>query len=283
MNNIKTKIIKVHGKNIDNFFQNIITNDINNLNENNPLYTAMLSPQGKYLYDFIMLREEDFYLLEVNSTNLNNLIDEIKKYDIRNDISVEPQQTFNTKVIIKDNLPKIYKEKINKIKVYREKEFLFFLDPRAKDFLYRFWFFKKPYSLLNLNFSEQKEIERKRILKKIPNSELDLIHNKSFILNFNFENINALSFNKGCYVGQENTARQKFRGTQKYSLQNIKIIDGKIPELNDDIFYKGTKVGTMKSRCDDLALCLIRRDFLETNSGLLKTDNNCKLKIMSPD
>ena len=55
MNNTDTKIIKVHGKNIDNFFQNIITNDIKNLNTENPIYTAMLSPQGKYLYDFFIV------------------------------------------------------------------------------------------------------------------------------------------------------------------------------------------------------------------------------------
>ena len=70
MNNTDTKIIKVHGKNIDIFFQNIITNDINNLNAENPIYTAMLSPQGKYLYDFFILKEGDFvpksFIVEIN-------------------------------------------------------------------------------------------------------------------------------------------------------------------------------------------------------------------------
>ena len=283
MNNIETKIIKIHGKNINNFFQNIITNDINNLNDNNPLYTAMLSPQGKYLHDFILLKEKDFFLLEVNTCAVNSVINEIKKYDIRNDISLELQETYNTKVIIKENLNTIYKNKVNKTKVSREEGFLFFLDPRAKDFLYRFWFSKEHHSLLNLNFSKEKEIEIKRILKKIPNSELDLLYNKSFILNFNFESINALSFNKGCYIGQENTARQKFRGTQKYSLQSIKIINGKIPELNEDIFFKGAKIGTMKSRINDIALCLIRRDLADTKTRLINTDSNCTFKIMTPD
>ena len=61
MNNTDTKIIKVHGKNIDNFFQNIITNDINNLKTENPIYSAMLSPQGKYLYDFIILQDIEVF------------------------------------------------------------------------------------------------------------------------------------------------------------------------------------------------------------------------------
>ena len=124
MNNTNTKIIKVHGKNIDNFFQNIITNDINNLNTENPIYTAMLSPQGKYQYDFFILKEENFFLLEVNTNTVDSLMDEIKKYDIRNDISIELQENFHTKVIIKENLSKEYLKKINKKKVYRKESFL---------------------------------------------------------------------------------------------------------------------------------------------------------------
>ena len=144
--------------------------------------------------------------------------------------------------------------------------------------MYRFWFYKKPSHLLN--FSSDAEVEKKRILNIIPNSELDLIYNKSFILNYNFENINALSFKKGCYIGQENTARQKFRGTQKYSLKSIKIINGTMPDLNEDIFYKKMKVGTMKSRCDDTGLCLIRKDVTKNNAELIKTDKNCVFKIL---
>ena len=278
MNNTNTKIIKIHGKNIDSFFQNVITNDINNLNAENPIYTAMLSPQGKYLYDFFILKEENYFLLEANANKINSLIDEIKRYDIRKDISIELQENFYTKVIVKENLIKDYLEKINKNKVYREQSFLFFLDPRSENFLYRFWFYKKPTNLLN--FSSDVEVEKKRISNVIPNSELDLIFSKSFILNYNFENINALSFNKGCYIGQENTARQKFRGTQKYSLKSIKIISGTMPDLNEDIFYKKVKVGTMKSRCNDIGLCLIRKDATKNNADLLKTDKNCILKIL---
>ena len=278
MNNTNTKIIKIHGKNIDNFFQNIITNDINNLNTENPIYTAMLSPQGKYLYDFFILKEKNFFLLEANANTINSLIDEIKKYDIRKDITIQLQENFYSKVIIKENLIKDYLEKINKNKVYREESFLFFLDPRSKDFLYRFWFYKPSSKLLN--FSGDAEVERKRILNIIPNSELDLIYNKSFILNYNFENINALSFNKGCYIGQENTARQKFRGTQKYSLKSIKVISGTMPDLNEDIFYKKVKVGTMKSSYKNIGLCLIRKDATKNNADHLKTDKNCILKIL---
>ena len=230
------------------------------------------------MYDFFILKEENFFLLEANTNTVNTLIDEIKRYDIRNNISIELQENFYTKVIVKENLIKDYLEKVYKKKVYREENFLFFLDPRSKDFLYRFWFYKNSENILN--FSSEAEVEKKRIINLIPNSELDLIYNKSFILNYNFENINALSFEKGCYIGQENTAKQKFRGTQKYSLKSIKIISGTMPDLNEDIFYKKIKVGTMKSRCNDIGLCLIRKDATKNDTDLLKTDKNCVLKIL---
>ena len=65
----------------------------------------------------------------------------------------------------------------------------------------------------------------------------------------------------------------------KYSLKSIKIISGTAPDLNEDIFYKKVKVGTMKSRHNDIGLCLIRKDAAK-NSANLKTDKNCILKIL---
>ena len=280
MNNTKTKIIKVSGKNIDNFFQNIITNDINNLNKSNPIYTAMLSPQGKYLHDFIMLQDSEFYLLEANQNTIELLIKDIQKYDIRNDISIEIKNSINTKVIIKENLNNKILKKLENKKLYRDKNFLCLIDPRSKKFLYRFWINGKLSELSEFSFSDESKIEEKRIFLKIPNSEIDLVYNKSFILNYNFENINSLSFNKGCYIGQENTARQKFRGTQKYSLQKIKIIDGVVPKLNEDIFYNGLKIGTMKSSSAQFCLCLIRNDTIKNNTKQITTDTNFTFKIL---
>ena len=84
--------------------------------------------------------------------------------------------------------------------------------------------------------------------------------NKSFILNYNFENLNALSFKKGCFIGQENTARQKYRGTQKYILKTIKSLNGSFPKINEDIFLENEKIGTMKSSVNNYGLCMIRNE-----------------------
>ena len=97
---------------------------------------------------------------------------------------------------------------------------------------------------------------------------------------YNFESINAVSFDKGCYIGQENTARQKYRGNKKYALQTIEILKGPIPKLNEDIFYNKTKIGTMKSRLDNLCLCLIRNDTNKQNAKEISTDHGMVFKIL---
>ncbi|MAJ24108.1 MAG: hypothetical protein CMP36_01210 [Rickettsiales bacterium] len=280
MNDTKTNIIKVYGKNIDSFFQNIITNNIESLNNDNSIYTAILSPQGKYLHDFIMIKENNFFLIEANDNKISSLIKEIKKYDIRNEIKIEEQKDLITSVIIKENLHDNYLEKINEKKKFKDKDYLFFIDPRSESFLYRFWFNKNFNHNNELNFSTEKNVETKRISLSIPNTNKDLIYNKSFILNYNFENINAISFDKGCYIGQENTARQKYRGSQKYSLKTIKIIEGNLPNSNHDLFIKNMKIGTIKSSSNDLCLCLLRTSNEIKKNEKFKTDTGLTFKAL---
>ncbi len=279
MNNTNTNIIKVYGKNIDNFFQNIITNDIRNLNLNNPLYTALLSPQGKYLHDFFIVKQKNYFLLECNKDTVNNLIKEIKKYDIRDEVTVELERGLISKVVIKEKLDNNFSDIIKGKKIIEKDNYIFFLDPRSNNFLYRYWIKKGFDGFKKFNFSSEEEVEKKRILMKIPNSKKDLTYNKSFILNYNFENINALSFDKGCYIGQENTARQKYRGNLKYFLRTIKILKGQFPKINEDVFHNERKIGTIKSSSHNLFLCLIRNEYTKSDK-IIKTDKSMIFEIL---
>ena len=87
--NFKTKIIKIEGKNLETFFQNLITNDIQLLKNNQAIYSAMLTPQGKFLADFFILQNKNLFLLETNSENVDEIINILKKYDIRNTIKIK--------------------------------------------------------------------------------------------------------------------------------------------------------------------------------------------------
>ena len=104
-----------------------------------------------------------------------------------------------------------------------------------------------------------------RIKNSIPDSSIDLEKEKSFILNYNFDALNSVSFTKGCYVGQENTSRQNYRGKIKYILKTIKLVDGNFPKIHETLLVNSKKVGVMKSHVDNYGLALLRSDFYEVN------------------
>ena len=90
--NFKTKIIKIEGKSPEDFFQNLITNDIKLLENNQALYSAMLTSQGKFLADFIIIKYKNFLFLEVNREDIEEIIRLIKKYDIRKSFKISIEE-----------------------------------------------------------------------------------------------------------------------------------------------------------------------------------------------
>ena len=118
-----------------------------------------------------------------------------------------------------------------------------------------------------------KDYNQKRIENFIPDSLLDLEINKSVLLEYNFDSINAIDWNKGCYVGQEITARMKYRALLKKSLTKISIIDGNV-KPHDDIFFDKRSIGSVSSVSKDIGLAILRIDDAKnafTNDKILET------------
>ena len=134
-----------------------------------------------------------------------------------------------------------------------------------KNFLLRVWG-KKDYLDIFPGKSEvlltEKSLNLERIKQTIPDSLIDLEKYKSFILNYSFDSLNAISFTKGCYIGQENTSRQNYRGKKKYELKTIKLIEGKFPDLHEPLFVMSQKIGIMKSHVNRLWFSFIKVRFL---------------------
>ena len=280
MNDLYTNIIKVSGKNIANFFQNIITNDIHKLTPGNALYASILTPQGKYLIDFFIVKQKDIFFLECNNNQTENLIKEFKRYDIRNDIAFYLENDSTSKLILEKDLNEEFKKELLEKELINNKELFFFKDPRSNGFAVRVWAKKKKLLEKKIIFSTKNEIELERIKRTIPNSEKDMEQNKSFILNYNFEKLNAVSFEKGCFIGQENTARQRYRGKQKYLLRTIQMISGSFPIMNEDIFLEKEKIGTMKSSTGNYGLCMIRNEEKILNLKEIRSDKNILFQLV---
>ena len=116
----------------------------------------------------------------------------------------------------------------------------------------------------------------------IPSSTEDLFVNKSVLLENNFDQINAIDWNKGCYVGQEITARMKYRSLLKKSLRSFSIDSGKVI-LGDQIFFNNYNIGEIKSIVDNIGLAMIKtseaneavknKKTLKTLKGTIKITN----------
>ena len=284
--NFETKIIKIDGKNHETFLQNLITNDIKLLKNNQALYSAMLTPQGKFLFDFIAIEDKESIYLEVNNNNVEETIQIIKNYDIRKNFEIKHLPEIKTSVIIYQNLPLDIKRELEKNKIIRNQDFFLLSDPRKNGYLARLWhltnnegnFLKK----LELNTSLE-IFNLERIRNTIPDSSIDLEKDKSFILNYNFDSLHAVSFQKGCYIGQENTSRIKLRNKLRRRILPVQKIAGEILE-NDIIKYKDAEIGKIMIS-DPYCFGLIK--VLDPDiKEFANVDLNCgnsKVKIIKPE
>ena len=281
--NFETKIIKIDGKNHETFLQNLITNDIKLLKNNQALYSAMLTPQGKFLFDFIAIEDKESIYLEVNNNNVKETIQIIKNYDIRKNFEIKHLPEIKTSVIIFQNLPLDIKRELEKNKIIRNQDFFLLSDPRKSGYLARLWYLPNNESnfLKELELNTSLEIfNLERIRNTIPDSSIDLEKDKSFILNYNFDSLHAVSFQKGCYIGQENTSRQNYRGKIKYKLKTLELIEGVFPKLNEEIVVDEKKIGIMKSSVSKYALALLRSDFSCQNKIFSIKDCQSKIKLI---
>ena len=281
--NFKTSIIKIEGKNFEGFFQNLITNDIKLLQNNQALYSVILTPQGKFLHDFMIIKEEDAFLLEVNENEVDDLVKLIKKYDLRENLTINIKTNICTYFMLFKNAPKDILSVLDNCKVLKKENYIIFSDPRKEKFLLRLWLkktsIKTESQILSKTLSSTR-LDLERIKKTLPDSSLDLEKNKSFILNYNFNSLNAISYSKGCYIGQENTSRQNYRGKIKYDLKTIKLIDGNIPKFNEILFVNNQKVGIMKTSNENYGLALIRVDFSESHNKFSLDGSETIIKIV---
>jgi len=235
-------ILYINGKDGKEFLQNMISNDINKVNEDNSCFASLLSPQGKFLFAFIIAKHKSGYFIDCEKSQTEALFKQLSIYKLRS--KVEIMNLSNEFVVAAFNGEKFLKFEGAKdipghtIK-YREDSIL--LDPRNKDLGARLIInLEKLYlSLKRLELKDSPVDEYYQFSHElgIPQRNMNELQNKLFGIECNFEELNGIDFKKGCYVGQENTARIKLKNKLSKRLLPIEIIEG---ELNqDDLIYNG--------------------------------------------
>jgi len=279
-------ILYINGADAEEFLQNMISNDINKVNEDNSCFASLLSPQGKFLFAFIISKHKSGYFIDCEKSQTEALFKQLSIYKLRS--KVEIMNLSNEFVIAAFNREKFLKFEGAKdepgytIK-YREDSIL--LDPRNKNLGARLIInLEKLYlSLKKLELKDTPVDEYYQLSHKlgIPQRNMNKLQNKLFGIECNFEELNGIDFKKGCYVGQENTARIKLKNKLSKRLLPVEIIEGKLNQ--DDLIYNGEfEVGKVLINSEyPFALIKYLDDYFI--KGIIFKCKNAKLRIMKPD
>ena len=275
VNLANSKFISISGEDTKEFLQGIITNDINQCDKNSPIYSCLLTPQGKFLADFFIIYQEKNYLIEIHEKHIEEFLKKIKIYILRSKIQIKNITNLASILIFN----KCYSWNF-------DDDIIHFHDPRNnnigtkiiidKDKLNKF---TNSFNLNEINFSYYRELLLKFL---IPFSPEDLKINKSLLLENNFEKINAINWDKGCYVGQEITARMKYRSLLKKSIRSLEIISGKV-NIENKIYYNEKVIGEIISYFNNYSigmLKIVEANEVFNNENILKTES-AELKIIN--
>ena len=239
-------LISITGDDAKEYLQNIITNDINKVSKINSIFAALLSPQGKYLFDFFVIKDSEGYLIDCDGKSVKELVVNLSKYKIRSKVEIKDlSSNYVVGVINFDNFKIIQKELGKEETTLEYRESPIFVDPRDNDLGARIISpLEKLYltiKKLNLKIVKNKSYIEKAFLKGIPVEGLNNLKEQLFGLEINFEKLNAIDFKKGCYVGQENTARMKLKNKIRRQLMSIKTESNL--KIGDEIKYNDKVIG----------------------------------------
>lgn len=246
-------ILSINGSDTVKFLQNLTTNDIIN---NDYCYTYMLNNQGRYLFDFFIFKiSSDEIIIDISSSLLNSFMTKLNMYKLR----------ANVNFIHNNNYKVIYyksdKDDLNVKDILDKNHLCKFYDPRFKMLGMRY--------VVNHNIaSDLEETSTKDLYLKdkyeyvIPDGDIDLIKERSIPLEYGAEILNAISYTKGCYIGQELISRTKYQGVIRKQLYQVSINNSSFDKLfyDNDLVINDQKIGTICSYYQNIGIALINTE-----------------------
>lgn len=257
-------VLRLSGKDCRTLLQGLITNDLGKLGPRALLYAALLTPQGKYLFDFFILEDGDDLLLDCEADLKEALTQRLTFYKLRADVTISDVSDEFQVYVFPAN-----PEKWTERSVYA--------DPRHAGMGFRAVLKRAPEGVEAWRFEDYEDL---RLSLGIPDGAGDIEVDKRFILEANLADLNGVDFQKGCYVGQEMTARMNYRGTLKKRLLPATIA-GPLPAPGTEFFLGGKAAGHILSGQGTRAMTLTRLEYLGDQP--FETQDGAKVSVFTPD
>lgn len=251
-------IVKISGKDRFQFLQSIVTADM----RESFTYSLLLSPQGRFLFDFFVVNLPEFYLIEIKNSIASNFTKKLMMYKLHSDVSVEIFEKYEV-VYSRSRL-----EGVEKLYEYK--------DPRFLDLGFRSLVKKGELR----NTYEPIYLEDKYRFA-IPEGYEELLHDKSMPQEYGIDILNGISYTKGCYIGQEVISRTKYQGVIRKRIFKV-IADHDISAIaqGSEITSSNSKIGVFLSGYKNLGIALIRTENLQIQSTI--TTCNLEIRLEKP-
>lgn len=257
-------VVAVSGAEAKPFLQNIVTNDVRAVQPGQAIYSALLTPQGKYAFDFFICEADGALLLDVEAERRDGFVFKLKQYRLRAKVEIEDRlDAMTVWAIIGDAAarlpagdPGTASERGGGV-VYR--------DPRLAEMGWR--------AILpagadpGFRAGTLQDYDRVRLTLGVPDASRDIVPEKTLALEANLAELHGVDFNKGCYVGQELTARTKHRGKVRKRLLPV-TVEGGAPEPGTPVLKDGKDVGRIGSAAGERAIALLRLDDVSRGAAL---------------
>ena len=260
-------LITVGGAERQEFLQGLVSNDVTRADARHALWAAFLTPQGKYLHDFFMIEIGDVSHLDCEGGDrLMDFGRRLHKFKLRSAVDLGMADSMAVAALWGDGVAQALDLPDEPGAGRPFEGGAVYMDPRlagagARAILPAD---RAAAALAGLGFTAAapEDYDRMRLGLGLPDGTRDLVVEKSILLESNFDSLNGVDWDKGCYMGQELTARTKYRGLIKKRLMPVAIV-GDPPAPGTKLLRNGKEAGEMRSSRDGLGLALIRLEHVE--------------------
>ncbi|MBY6260780.1 folate-binding protein [Azospirillum sp. 412522] len=270
----RRNVVAVSGEDRKAFLQGLVSNDVLRVTPDHAAYALFLTPQGKFLHDFTLVEsgsgEDAVLLLDPETDRRADLLRRLKMYKLRSKITLEDRaDQLRVAVAFGDGALEALGLPAEPGATRPFGGGIAFTDPRLPALGARLFLPAEGLAVLGatgLAPGDVAEYDRLRLSLGVPDGTLDLIPEKSIPLESRMDALNAISWDKGCYMGQELTARTKYRALIKKKLFPV-TVDGALPEAGTPVTLDGKDVGEVRSGRDGAALALLRLEDVQHAAG----------------
>lgn len=252
-------VLRIAGPDRVAFLQGLVSNDVAKLSQAQALWAAFLTPQGKYLHDFFLVDEGEAILLEGEAARLADLQRRLKIYKLRSKVEVGDATGRRVYALWGEGaLAQLgFPDEPGAAKALAGGPI--FVDPRLAALGARAILSAAPESFVA---APRADYDRLRLSLGVPDGSRDLEVEKAILLENGFDELGAIDWQKGCWMGQELTARTRYRALIKKRLLPARF-EGEAPAPGTPVLQNGREVGEVRSSAGELALVLLRLEALD--------------------